>query len=122
MNCPNCGAFAYEDNIGRWFCSQSCGWNSGYTYTMGDRNGLSELWRKHSADPYGRVAVRELRLAIGVRSGADGGTFAPCAHAPYLKSRRPTSHVLRSRARIAEGVALKCTVSTVAMRARFAAG
>lgn len=68
MNCPNCGAFAYEDNLGRWFCSQSCGWNSGYTYTMGEHDGLSTMWSGYSADPYRRVAVRELRLAVRTRA------------------------------------------------------
>jgi hypothetical protein len=67
MNCPNCGAFAYEDNIGRWFCSQSCGWNSGYTYTMGVRHGLSELWSIDAADPYGWLAVWKLWLAVRLR-------------------------------------------------------
>lgn len=73
MNCPNCGAFTYEDNLGRWFCSAQCGWNSGFT--MGEINGMSELWSTDAAGPGRRVAVRKLRLAVRGCARADGGTF-----------------------------------------------
>jgi hypothetical protein len=76
MNCPVCGAATYEDNLGRWFCSQSCGWNSGYTFTMGDRNELSGMRRGYFAERHWRVVVRELRLAIWGRPVAHDGTFA----------------------------------------------
>jgi hypothetical protein len=62
VNCPSCGAWAYEDNLGRWFCSQSCGWNSGYT--MGERNELSVMRRGYPAERHRGVVVRELRLAV----------------------------------------------------------
>lgn len=29
MNCSNCGASAYRDNLGRWICSDHCGWETG---------------------------------------------------------------------------------------------
>ena len=50
MNCPNCGAGAYQDNLGRWFCNMQCGWNSGYTYLMGVISyAVSSMWRQRTA-------------------------------------------------------------------------
>lgn len=63
MNCPNCGAATYEDNLGRWFCSAQCGWNSGYTYTIGERDELSELRSADTAERHGGMVVLELRVA-----------------------------------------------------------
>lgn len=72
MNCPNCGAFAYEDNLGRWFCSQSCGWNSGY---VGGSHGMSKVRCWHAAVPVRRVAVRKLRVAVRGSAGLVGGSL-----------------------------------------------
>lgn len=64
MNCPNCGAWAYEDNIGRWFCSESCGWNSGYTFPMGERHGMSFMWTAGATRQRGGMVLHKLRLAV----------------------------------------------------------
>ena len=64
MNCPNCGAATFEDNLGRWFCSQGCGWNSGYT--KGVTHELRQL-RGWSHPGPGRPVVLHQSVRMGGR-------------------------------------------------------
>lgn len=68
MNCPSCGAWAYEDNIGRWFCSEQCGWNSGYTFSIGEGNGMSRVWAAGTAEQRGGMVLHKLWLAVRLRA------------------------------------------------------
>jgi ribosomal protein S27AE len=49
MNCPNCGAGSYQDNRGRWICSNHCGWETGISPGLGGSYELSELRRSNLA-------------------------------------------------------------------------
>jgi hypothetical protein len=76
MNCPNCGAWAYQDNRGRWICSNHCGWETGIAPGLGGRYELSELWRGNLAGAGRRLVVRQLRMAKRVRTRPAGSLAA----------------------------------------------
>lgn len=58
MNCPNCGAWTYQDNRGRWICSNHCGWETGISPEIGGRHELSELWCGNLAGAHWGLVVR----------------------------------------------------------------
>lgn len=76
MNCPNCGAWAYQDNLGRWICSNHCGWETGIVPGLGGSYELSELWRGNLAGTGRRLVVRQLRMAERVRA-CPAGSLGP---------------------------------------------
>lgn len=76
MNCPNCGAWAYQDNLGRWICSNHCGWETGISPGLGGRYELSELRCDNHAGTQRRLVVQQLRMADRVRACPAGSLGA----------------------------------------------